>query len=227
MKAGKILLAAAFALTLVASANAGIHVWWEGEGIGGQGQTLDLECQIGTRCEWNLTMFIGQDGAGDQILAWAEDLLIDPSLGGVVTLKNNAINPAMPWNTVQDAGIANGGVGVGGYYHLLEGAQGQFAGYIGGPLVTPVLYITLSVNPMPGPASYYIDIMSEGGYSLWIALEDGTTYPYVDFFGAEDSVYGSYGAIRTNAAIRIHAIPEPSTVAFLGLGALALIRRRR
>lgn len=223
MKAGKILLAAAFALTLVASANAGIHVWWQGPGIGGPGSTLDLECQTGLRCEWDLTLMISIDGP-ETVLGWAEDLLVAPGLEGIVTIKNSSLPLSTPWASLSSAGTANT-VDYYGVFNLLSGPYGQNAGgYVGGPLTTPLLYITLSVNPMPGPASYYIDILSEGGVPLWVV--GGTSY--VDFFGANDTITSySYGEVRTNAAIRIHAIPEPSTVAFLGLGALALIRRRR
>jgi hypothetical protein len=222
MKAGKILLAAAFALTLAASANAGIHVWWQETGVTtAPGQTLQLECAIGTRCEWNLTMMIATD-AGDGVLGWSEDLLVAPELFGIVSVKDNALPGDSPWSTLYSAGQANYGYYPGGY-HILMGAYGQLAGFVPGPLNRPLLYITLSVNPMPGPASYYIDITSEGGGYLW-----STTAEYGDFFGAQDPIQvASYGAYRTNAAISIHAIPEPSTVAFLGLGALALIRRRR
>ena len=41
----------------------------------------------------------------------------------------------------------------------------------------------------------------------------------------EDFVYGHDGSIR-NVQLRINTVPEPATLAILGFGAAALIRRR-
>ncbi|MEP0766219.1 MAG: PEP-CTERM sorting domain-containing protein [Fimbriimonadia bacterium] len=38
---------------------------------------------------------------------------------------------------------------------------------------------------------------------------------------------GPWWSLQANFAYRVEAVPEPSTVALLGLGALALVRRRR
>lgn len=232
MKAGKILLAAAFALTLAVSANAGIHIWWEtADGaMGAQGSTLNLECAAGARCEWDLTMYIGMDSASDYVLGWAEDLHVDSAFGGIVTLKESSIPASNPWTSQSSAGNLNSGW-IGYYiqwYHILDNAHGLLlaAGGVPGPLTQAALNVTLSVN---GAAAGVIDITSEGGNNLW---EGSSTTG--DFFGAEETFnytyYGTpygYNQVRSNAAITINVVPEPTTVAFLGLGALALIRRRR
>lgn len=222
MKVVTRVLAVAAVLAMASAANADTLVWFSasapagGGGIdnpGGPGQVLQLNCDdtVTTTCSWTITLAF-QNAQGDELLAgWAVDLDTRESISGKVGVSNFAYAsnnfvshaPAVPT-------LGNGPM-------LIRNADGldlSGGGSAGGVLAS----FTLTKHKTAGDLNSTDIYMTSGGVE-W-AGQFGT-YPNINGVFEGGAAGNDLGNV-----IHIRNFPEPSSIALLGLGALALIRRR-
>jgi len=165
---------------------------------------------------------IGQAGSGDTSLLnpWGEHV-------GISTGENALINT---WGTGATPGTFGGGV-------WTMGAGGNYAaggtGFTFATITVPLSSLGLVVGN-----SFYLDVVSSyaspGGQAAYGAL-DNTSWPaesdgsYQPWLGSNfyDSATDAGGTIFGTAATMYTVVPEPATCAFLGLGSLLMIMRRK
>ncbi|RYG35983.1 PEP-CTERM sorting domain-containing protein [bacterium] len=70
-------------------------------------------------------------------------------------------------------------------------------------------------------------LASFGGSKLSINLVSGTTYTFVTTAFANGATFDYDNTISGDGTISLQAVPEPASMAALGLGGLALLRRRK
>jgi hypothetical protein len=227
MRVAKFLLAAVIVVGLTSTASAVNQVWWEAtpnnadSSVVGQGagQTLALECAANAaRCEWSVTMFLTNT---EILFSWGSDLAVsDPTIHvkdfqyeeWFLDMQGNGYY--YPFTDPSLTTTVNGGVSDAGAFTL-----GQ-----ANPFTYPLFSFTLSkdkgTNWVPGLTglSTFTSVMNWGGTQPNVWVE----------FGANAQINASsVGAAPASDVITINNVPEPATLALLGLGAFCLIRRRR
>jgi len=218
MKVVRCLVAALAVVSAASAANAANSVWYSSGASGGSGTVLELSCDTTNAgsCVYNVTMNVdGDDAVG--LIAWASNL---SSSNPLDSASGAAIAAGNPFNSAAQAGT--GGAGL----NLLSGSQGQT---FGAPLTgtSQLITFTLTHNYVVGSlglSSVITEQASDGSTGVVWAGGDGD-YASVSVGGGPAAPHseGTIGGI----GIRITNTPEPATLSLLGLGALALIRRRR
>ena len=214
-------LAAMFALPTLSMGAA--QIWWtldSGDGTqvqGGVGQELRIE-RLQDAGVYNLTLTM-----------WAN--VTAPALYSAnTTLSADGAVAATAWNAVPPTGGAAtpaGGLntpGPGDIATNFGAATFSGPGYIGNMLNLGSMSLTINdVNPLAGPD---VSIFARVGNGLFGTSDFATaTVDYGPNLGVNGGVVGASGALPVVTIIEI--VPEPATLSLLGLGALALIRRRR
>lgn len=181
---------------------------------GGPGQTPVLKCDVTVPapCSWTISIAFQNAGGDSPIIGWATDLYSE-ALNGKIVGSNLVYAGGFGAHPAGNGTGASPGLLVNG-----NGFDGSFAGVSGGPLGS----FTLSKFKSPGAGAQTDVILARVGDVAWANL-DGAA-PIVAM-GGNNPVSADVGT-DLGAAIVIMNFPEPSSLALLGLGALALIRRR-
>ncbi len=224
MKVAIRVLAVAAVLAMASAANADTLAWFSasnpqgGAGIdnpGGPGSKLSLSCDatLPTVCTWTITLAFAND-AGDELMAgWAADLDIrGPIVPGKIDIVPGSFVYAVN-NFTTHSGTPGPGTG------LLRNANGldlSGGGSAGGALAS----FTLRKTKQPGTGTQGLDVIyMTTGFVEWAS--NFGTYPNINGVFEGGAAGSDLGDV-----INIRNFPEPSSIALLGLGALALIRRR-
>lgn len=218
MRIGRVLLTAAVAALMVSGvANAAGNAWFElvgtaPEGVvatGGVGQTLIID-KGQDPVVLNIGFFLNT--GGENIFGWAMGTHATPGA------TYNVYEPAS-WAGGDAAGynahIGPAGLGLAGLDHAGTTAAAA-------PAAGLMFEFELIIDkPFLGITEIYAFV---GGNA--IATETG--YGWMGAWGPNAPIEGyPYTDAGTLPMIIINNIPEPATIALLGLGAVALIRRRR
>lgn len=243
----RILLALALVAVATSAANATTYVWWELESAScpttvtshGQGSTLYIEAEKTAPGEYifNLGMWIATDGTGGTTNGMScerNNLWRGPDTA--MTMGNDPaaanLNP-LGWSG--SAGFTAGSQNNGDAFIMNLGRARQSGGtVVGGGLSYKFIDFQVVINAPLGQEFCSVhNIYQTVGSTLyaWAPATPLTLNKVV--FGANPFVYGNT-KVETFAAasdtelpvIVIHTIPEPATLALLGFGALALLRRR-
>ena len=233
MKVARVLMVGLAVMSLSTAANGAYSVWWEatagpgvpgGGSLGGPGEVLKLNCDTSAgpvTCSWTVKMFLEVGQNDTPIIGWGHDLLGSPTDDGKVAVTNAFYKG--PFTTFSNpfGNPANFEAAFGGAPDLIINtfAAGGAAGV--GPGVHNILEFTLEKTKNQGDLNSAI-ITSAVNFGAWADILGGV--PNINFAGTNlDANVGT----ATGTVIQINNIPEPGTIALLGLGAIALIRRRR
>jgi len=219
------------ALAILASAtaaNAASFTWYEtgntnGNGAGGaggaQGTALNLTCDTSGpagSCSWTITARAAIGAPG--LFGWGTDLATAPGNG--VSASNPAIS-AGPFT----AGTPQLNPGTPGTGAALLSGSGAFNTGGATPQTLALMTFTLTRSFVTGDLS---------SASIMAGPTSNTTYVWATFDGnLEDVGYAANapvmalpGEFGNLPSIVIQNVPEPTSLSFLGLGVLALVRRR-
>jgi hypothetical protein len=215
------------AMMVVAStASAGQMVWFEATPLttnaavttnGASGVSTVLECDIsqGLRCEWAITMMVDTDIA---LFGWDAELVDNDSPAGKTSVKSIDFTGS-PWGTAADFAVPGQAPGP-----ILHAGQSTFFSPFG-PGMFPVMNFVLSKNKQPGELN--VSEIFAGASAVGFGWSDENLGFGEITWGENPIVDGAPGSFAPNPVITIVNVPEPATLALLGLGALTLIRRRR
>ncbi len=241
MKAAQVLLAGTVIVAPASTAKAVNMVWWEAEPKNadslvlqqGEGLNLDLQCGVDgaplpTGCEWDITMYLRNDQG---ISGWANDLGTSPDDD---TLFVTHFEYLTKWNPKSlyyyPFDYPNYAATTGSGDALLTNTAAFTLGTQGPPLPQyypngyPLLEFTLSKDKYPEWIPGWSDIHTTIGAWEW----SGDTEDIWVQFGDNDPINANTaGASPAGPVISVSNIPEPATIALLGLGAMLLPRRRR
>ena len=231
MKVARVLMVGLAVMSLSTAANGAYSVWWEatagpgvpgGGSLGGPGEVLKLTCDVSPGpCTWTVKMFLEVGPTDTPIIGWGHDLLGSPADDGKVAVTNAFYKG--PFTTFSNpfGNPANFEAAFGGAPDLIINTFAA-AGAAGvGPGVHNILEFTLEKDKAQPDFNVSV-ITSTVNFGAWADINGSV--PNINFAG--NAIDANVGA-ATGTVIQINNIPEPGTVALLGLGAIALIRRRR
>jgi hypothetical protein len=234
MKIARTLVLAAVTIAAIgASASADSFVWASLDPAGtpaptGQGQTLDLTCDTSggpTRCEWLITVWYNTEGS-NSAGGWALEIYEDAGPLDKIEIKNRQYLPSpASQSTYNDWAVEGDPNHDGDPSHTLQGAGSSvFSPWPAG--IYPLFQFLLSKDKNPGDTNV-MDLNFIVGPALFVNNNDVTNLgigPNApgQFFGDQDPHDPAL-----EPTIRITNIPEPTTLALLGLGLVGLLRRRR
>lgn len=241
MKGARILaLAAAAVIAVNASANAAGRVWFEAGAASPNGTVLsqpgspvlELQCDIsqGLRCDWVITVLYENFDGG--AFSWGLDVgTTSPEDDGKFTIKNIALNTS---SALVAGGTTLGGINQPGGL-LINAAGGGNTAATGAPAgLYQLMTFTLSKNKLPGELNtslIYAGIQvpefggnDAEGFGAYEVIQVGPNAPVA---GYNPSPFYWPGIALPGAVIVVRNVPEPATLGLIGLGALALIRRRK
>lgn len=240
MKVARILALAAVATLAVTSASfAGGAVWFEamplpstgGSGVGVQGApgastTLDCDISSGLRCEWLITIHYTTDDGGQG--GWSLDLST-PEIDGKFNIKGQ---PQFSGDVLNNAGTAVFGLNeprpADNATLLLNSMSGATTTPPDGPADHILGSFVLSKNKLPGELNTSFIYANVG--VLEFGGDDAGGYEIITLGGNDPQPGYGFGFpyyVTPNAVITVRNTPEPATLGLIGLGVLALARRRK
>lgn len=229
MKVATRVVAILAVLASATAANAATHLWFTASnptgtaGItnaGGPGVGTDLTCDdtlANAVCQWTITMAFQNDAGDEAMSGWATDLATREQITGKISITSflyasNNFTTHAPANPVLGAGP-----------QLLFNANGTDFG--AGSSGTVLGTFTLRKVKTAAGSTNVDHIYATSGGNEWAGVFGD--YPDMQAGGSAVVPQGGAGGTDLGDVITITNRPEPATMSMLGLGALALIRRRR
>lgn len=208
------LLVALLVAGVASTAGADYQSWFTSpSGVGGAGQVLEIDPGAAAG-DYVITMHVSYGAEDLPWYAWANDFVATPGL----SMTESDFTYTDPFDVHGYTETFGDGpdlaAGLGGY----DNNPGDFPGAASYTLCTFTIH-----KAIEGEAWMYVEV-NTNEWAQYDSISWTYFVPTVQF-GDNAPVMAGDGAAPGNAVI--HWTPEPATLALVGLGALALIRRRR
>ena len=228
MKVATRVVAIVAVLVAASAANAATHIWFAASNpaggaaiqtAGAAGQSTALRCDATAAfCTWTITMAYQNDAGDTNLASWANDLFMREQVSGKISIDTGSVVYASNNFTAHPAPVTYGNGPM-----LEQNASGfDFgAGGSGGNLATFTLRKVKNGSGSTNTDHIYVQT---GGLE-WGTVDGANP----DMQAGSNPTVASGGAGGTDLGdvITITNFPEPTSLVLLGLGAVALIRRRR
>lgn len=229
MKKATILsLAALLSVAVASSAMAGGQVWWETPGAvsQGPGQPLVLTCDTSagpTRCEWLITVMYSSDGGG---ASWALSMRTDDLSMDKVQMKQGPDSPLIFDSALSSPTNHSYGSGPNPAPGILIEDIGSGTFSPAPPATYQLFQFRLSKNKFQGDTNDAFIFAAIGG-SEFGGNDTPGGYEVVQIGPNAPREGNNVFDYEPLPVIVIDNVPEPTTIALLGLGLVGLLRRRR